>query len=419
MLLLSLAITTIVIAIALWRPPLAAAAIILLWPAYLLRTTIAGIPTTALELSLYGALAALIVRLGLRQTIWHWIRLPRDTWWLLSGWGLAWLLATYFAADRHAALGALKAWWADPLLFMGFLIIAIRAKTERHIIINAAILGGVIVALAGLIQLVFFRSTLQEGRLSSFFAPVANYAAMFIGPLLVMSVSLLLHGQRTAWRWISSSIMALAIILTMSFGAYLAVAAGILFSWIYLPSGALKKRLAVAGLAVGLIAGLALSQTKNFSQHFNFDGRSSGSVREQIWVTSWALIKQHPVVGVGPNNFEVAYRAELPKHYFPPLEWLVAQPHNLYLALWLETGLLGLIVFGWLVWHHFHLGLRQFLHAPEHRNIALASLAGIIVILVHGLVDTTVFKNDLAMELALFVALPWLGEVITKVNPKQ
>ncbi len=412
MLILSLGIAAVVIVIALWRPPLGAAAIILLWPTYLIRTSIAGVPTTALELALYGALAALILRLGFRQTIWHWIRLPRDTWWLLGFWGLAWITATIFAVDHQAALGALKAWWLDPLLFMGLLIIAVRTKTERHTIINAAILSGVIVALAGLVQLVGFRQTLQEGRLSSFFTPVANYAAMYLGPLLVMTVSLLLHGRRTAWRWLASVIMTLAIGLTLSFGAYLAVAVGIFFSWIFLPSGMLKRRLAVIGTVIVIVAVVGLSQTKNFGQHFNFSDRSSGSARQQVWVTSWALIRQDPWFGVGPNNFEVAYRTELPKHYFPPLEWLVAQPHNLYLALWLETGLLGLLVFGWLVWHHFRLGLRQFLHEPEHRNIAFASLSAIVVLLVHGLVDTTYFKNDLAMELALLVALPWLGEVL-------
>ncbi len=410
MLILSCSIALLVGLITAWRPTYSAAALILLWPVYLVRASIFGIPTTALEVALYAALVALIVRLGLRQTVWHWIRLPRDTWWLLGFWGLAWLLATFFAADREAALGALKAWWLDPLLFMGLLIVAVRTTAERRVIIQAAILSGVIVSIVGLVQLVGFRSTLQEGRLSSFFAPVANYAAMYLGPLLVTVVSLLLHGRRTPWRWVAAAIMGIAVGLTLSFGAFLAVAAGIFFSWIFLPGGTAKRRLAVFGMMIGIVGAIALSQTKNFNQHFDLTGRSSGSARQQIWVTSWALIKQHPWFGVGPNNFETAYRAELPKHYFPPLEWLVAQPHNLSLAVWLETGLLGLVVAGWFLWHHFRVGLRQFLSAPDHRHIAIASLAGIVTMMVHGLVDTPYFKNDLVMLLGLLIVLPWLGQ---------
>ncbi len=137
-------------------------------------------------------------------------------------------------------------------------------------------------------------------------------------------------------------------------------------------------------------------------------------VRTQIWVTSWALIKQHPVVGIGPNTFEPNYRAEVPKHYWPPLEWLVAQPHNLYLALWLEIGLLGLAAFVGFMVYWTRLVWRLARQAgPAERAIMLSALAAVLAILVHGLFDTPYFKNDLALELTLLIILPWLSRAET------
>jgi O-antigen ligase len=396
-------------ALGFWRPVWGAAAAILFLPAYLVRGEVLGIPTTGLELGIYALAVAVGIRLAMRKNNWHWVHMTKLTWTLLILWVVAWCLSTVLAENREAALGAMKAWMADPLLFVALLAIVVQTEKDRRAIINASLLSGTIVALAGLVQLVGFRDTLQEGRLSSFFAPVANYAAMYIGPLFVLGAALLLHGERRVWNWITTAIMGVALALTLSFGAYIAVAMGLLFSWIYLPSGKLKRMLLTAGVVGGIIVVALLSQTKNFSQHFDFSGRSSGSVRQQIWVTSWHLIQQKPWFGVGPNNFEIAYREELPKHYFPPLEWLVAQPHNLYLALWLETGLLGLLTFLALFIYHCVRFQRELLPNPAHRTIAIASLAAMIAVMVHGFVDTPYFKNDLAILFLTLAVIPWLG----------
>lgn len=401
-------IPALVFFLTLRRPVLGVASVIVILPSYLLRTVVGGIPTTVLELSIYASTAAVAALVLSRRLTWAWVRMSRTTWWLLAGWIVAWVLATALADDRTAALGALKAWLADPLLAAALLAVTVRTPHDRLQILRALFISGTAVALAGLYQLAFARETLQEGRLSSWYAPVANYAAMYLGPILVLNIGVLLHHARTAWYAASAGVMTIALALTLSFGGYLAVAAGTIFLWWMLPHGRLKRRLLVGGIVAAVISVLVIVQTPNFRQHFDFSGRSSGSARMQIWVTSWALIRQDPWFGVGPNNFEPAYREELPKHYFPPLEWLVAQPHNLYLALWLETGLLGLAAFLALFVYHVHRAGRDFFSASRHRAAAIVSLAGLITILVHGLVDTTYFKNDLSVLFLAIALLPWL-----------
>ena len=401
-------IAVAVFLMSLWRPKFGAAAVIVLWPAYLLRTTIHGIPTTALELSLYGFFGATIILLLTKKIPWHWVQISKITWVMLLVWIVAWLIATFHSTDITASLGAVKAWLFDPLLFSALLIVVIHSDNDRRFITAAAIISAVVVAVFGLYQMVGLRSTLQEGRLSSFFHPVANYAAMYLAPIAVLSLGLLLLGFLKRIWWVAFGLILIALGLSLSYGGFLALGAGMVLIWFFLPAGRLKKWLAIIGLSGVVVFVLLLSTTKNFSEHFGA-GRSSGLVRTQIWVTSWALIRQHPITGIGPNVFESAYRAEIPKHYFPPLEWLVSQPHNLYLALWLETGLLGLIAFLAPFIRHVVLLKRDYLPKVTERAMAVASLAALVAILVHGLVDTPFLKNDLAMQYMFLAVLPWLG----------
>ena len=391
-----------------WRPMVAAALLSLLWPAYLVRTSVAGVPTTLLEIAIYGAGLGILVSVLAHRWPRPKIHLSCMTMILTLAWSVAWIIATITSPDHRESLGALKAWWFDPLVYVAILFVTVRTASERLFLVRSAILSGAIVAFAGLYQLAFVRDTLQEGRLSSFFTPVANYAAMYLAPLFIVTLALNAFGiLRRAWWWLTG-LLALALVGTLSYGGFAAVGVGAIIVWFFLPPSVWRRRVLYGAIIVA-VAGVAfLTTTKNFHQHFDA-GRSSGEVRKQIWVTSWALIAKHPIFGIGPNAFQVAYQTELPKHYFPPLEWLVAQPHNLYLALWLETGLLGLLA-ALASFVYFFAQMKKLIRDPAHRPYVVAALAAIAAILVHGAVDTPILKNDLMLITVALLSLPWLGQ---------
>jgi len=65
-----------------------------------------------------------------------------------------------------------------------------------------------------------------------------------------------------------------------------------------------------------------------------------------FWGNTWQLIKQHPVLGVGTGDFPAEY--EKIRQQRTPDHWTeVDNPHNMYLMVWVQTGLLGLGVFLW------------------------------------------------------------------------
>jgi putative inorganic carbon (HCO3(-)) transporter len=92
------------------------------------------------------------------------------------------------------------------------------------------------------------------------------------------------------------------------------------------------------------------------------DPDSSFAERKLYALTAWAMFLDHPVLGVGAGNYTVhfdRYADEVgfsARDYEQPGE--VHYPHNLYLEIAAETGLVGLAVFAGAVAAAFH-GLRR------------------------------------------------------------
>lgn len=235
--------------------------------------------------------------------------------------------------------------------------------------------------------------------MSSVFAPVANYFAMLAAPLLVLAYGLFELGRNRRFVGTILAIGLLALTLSVSFGGLLAFAAGALMIVLNVFPAQRRKRALLGCFVAGAILFIALLPTRYVQEKINFSTRSSSLVRIEIWKTAIAIGRDHPVFGIGPGTFELAYRETAPIALGQaPLEWLVAKPHNLYLNLWIETGLLGLV--GMLIF--FGSSLRRMFRGRTMSSVFAASL---VAMLAHGLVDTTFFKNDLAVISAVIVAL--------------
>lgn len=96
----------------------------------------------------------------------------------------------------------------------------------------------------------------------------------------------------------------------------------------------------------------------------------------------WKLIEQNPWLGFGPANY---YHYT---HLFPILGWWVAfSSHNNYVDLMAQTGLVGLLAFGWFVAEVLRLAVRL-LHRTGRgfeRAYLLSAIAGLAGSLVSGL----------------------------------
>ena len=94
-------------------------------------------------------------------------------------------------------------------------------------------------------------------------------------------------------------------------------------------------------------------------------------------------------------------------------------PHNIFLNFWSELGIVGALLFCWIIAKFLWQSGKLFLLEKDNNNrfIALGLLTSMIVLVVHGLVDVPYFKNDLS---ALFwISIAMLGGLTLKQNEKN
>jgi putative inorganic carbon (HCO3(-)) transporter len=138
-----------------------------------------------------------------------------------------------------------------------------------------------------------------------------------------------------------------------------------------------------------------------------FAGRedSSNNFRLNVWSSVIAMIRDRPILGIGPGNeaFEKVY----PLYMQPKYSALSA--YSIYLELLVETGILGFGVFLWLIVTTISLGIRQIQHLRDENNVygfwLMAAIAGMVGILAHGLVDTVWYRPQISSLWWFLIAL--------------
>ena len=159
---------------------------------------------------------------------------------------------------------------------------------------------------------------------------------------------------------------------------------------------------AVVILCFFIFSSILFLSAGKFQQIVDSQSRSSFHSRLMIWDASREILKDNFVFGIGPGTFQEVYLSYADKFSEPYLEWAVPQPHNIFLALWLQTGIIGLLGFILiLIWFFnniqiplapFNKGGRKF-----HNSQFTIPIILMIYFLIHGLTDTTYWKNDLSL----------------------
>jgi O-antigen ligase len=118
--------------------------------------------------------------------------------------------------------------------------------------------------------------------------------------------------------------------------------------------------------------------------------------RVEIWEAAVRTLLAHPIFGVGLGGFHYLYRDRQEQPY----------PHDLWLAMWVEIGLLGLLVFAFIFIGLLVRGLRAWPRASGiHRAALWGAILSLVMWAVHGVFDTPYFKNDMSVEFWVVAAI--------------
>lgn len=70
-------------------------------------------------------------------------------------------------------------------------------------------------------------------------------------------------------------------------------------------------------------------------------------IRPVMWETTASIARDAPLIGHGLGSFPEKYRSAVTQRYTGWKATLTADPHNQYLLILAETGVLGLVAFAW------------------------------------------------------------------------
>jgi putative inorganic carbon (hco3(-)) transporter len=258
----------------------------------------------------------------------------------------------------------------------------------------AGYLGLTLPVAAGLVTAWLLR---VGGRLSARWLALSLFSGGLMLAALVMSWS------RGAWLGFAAVLaaMALAVAARSGRGAVLAITLVAIVAYVLLAGGiallppSIVARFADLGPQLGL-GGLADVRGAEIT-----DANFAVLERMAHWQSALAMWADHPWLGVGIGNYEVAYgRYALPLWPFP-----LGHAHNYYLNIAAEAGLLGLLVylFFWL------LALLGAWRAARRATgwsfgLALGVLGVLVHLTVHSLFDN-LYVHAMYLHLAILLAL--------------
>lgn len=228
-------------------------------------------------------------------------------------------------------------------------------------------------------------------------------------PLAFLLVPVPKIARWTGWHLVRTLIlaggcglMAVVLLLTKSRGGYIAgVVGGIAALWF-----AGRRRLAGGLLVGGLVAGLGLLIALGSSNALpDFVGKTTDpstlAFRFSVWRVALWMVADFPFTGVGMG----AFNAVAPLLY-PFNETKNPGTHNVYLQTGVDLGIPGMIAYfsvqGLSMWMALRT-LRLFtqVEVSTLRALTIGTGAGLFALMVHGLVDNTVWNTRAAF-------FPWL-----------
>jgi O-antigen ligase len=220
----------------------------------------------------------------------------------------------------------------------------------------------------------------------------AHGAVALLGPALGAALCALRPRQRWLGAWLALLCL-LAVYLSFARAALgasvlVAAAAGVSLSrgW--------ARRAGVGGLLV-LLAAVALApgwRLRLAAAGENvFDGE-----RAVARAAGWDLIRRHPVLGVGFGNYHAAALSHsADTGLAPQLAW---DAHAVWLTVWAETGLVGLLL--WLAWQGL-LALALFRRARQGLWPATGALLAFLAFHALALVHHLPFHSSVHLTFAL------------------
>ena len=350
------------------------------------------------------------------------------------------IISLIWSDNIHLSLFELPLFLAGPILY--FVIVNnLENKKQVYNLCAAMIIIGSMMGVYGVLQYTgidfsFWQQNVGRNQVFGLFGNV-NYFAEYIIIPLTLSVPLFFAVKNKIIKiflFIGILFMGSSLVLTFTRGSYLAFGLALLF---ILREGITQtfnnhKKLIVFFLLLVIITsavifipnplnerGTVLYRIKSRTSIHQLTQGSSISRRIAIWKFTWMMIEDKPILGSGLGTFQynsLRYQAEFfeqdeNRSIYP--YGIADKAHNEYLQLWAELGIIGFIVFLWIVIQYFVFGIRFLKRRKKSNNkMQFALIIGFIGAVFAVLIDALF---GFPLHLPATVLLFWLALAMTVV----
>jgi putative inorganic carbon (HCO3(-)) transporter len=288
----------------------------------------------------------------------------------------------------------------EPLLFFAVARMAMRQYAVRAFAGSALIVAGVSVAIYAVVQILMDTGGVQAGDLTRATATYThpNNLALFLERTLLLTIGIGIVRPKWWPVWIVAVIQLAGVALTLSRGALIALVAGVAIILLLR-----KLHLWLLLLAAGGIGAAGVGIVLFPDRFIDAGGSGAEPTRMTIWRASLRMAMDHPIFGVGPDQFLYQYQ----RRYIEPIGWperWTSHPHNLLLDTWLRLGIAGLaaltslgVGIAWWIKRH--------IRVIRDDTWSMGAIAALVGGIAHGMLDNGFFLPDLATLTWFFIAL--------------
>ncbi len=207
--------------------------------------------------------------------------------------------------------------------------------------------------------------------------PSPNILGGYLITVLFLSLSLMENNKRRVIWYLAPVLITIALILTKSLGAWLSLVSASLILFLLSYKSFKYKKLIIPLFTISAVSIIFFILFTRQERLLDLSNHQNSIVqRLNYWRTAIAIIKDHPILGVGPGNFQEVFL-----NYKTGVTTDTRYAHNIFLHQWTETGMLGFVSLLFLVTIFFKKNLFK------SRYLFSASLAFIL----HNLIDITYF----------------------------
>lgn len=262
------------------------------------------------------------------------------------------------------------------------------------------------------IKMDIFATTRPGGTLVS-----CNNLARYFGFVLPLAYVMALRGESNGERWfarVTSLIGTIGIIYTLSRSTWIAMIPSVLLLFPLLLSRRLVTWRIMRNLAFMMIVTTVVVMAFReliWDRIVSYD-LGSGQTRITSAMAAWRMVREHPVIGVGINNYgnhaRFHYDAEEPRSKY----WIV---HNSFLLYMAEIGIIGFIFYLWFVLAGFSSCRRASRNSSSYLSaVAIGVMGGWIGFVISAMADKG-YKDFYPLLLTMW-ALVAITEAVNRLG---